>query len=58
MLGDCDPDVRDTPSGFLATTPAWFPYRIGTTGATREDAEANFRVALLAWRELGKKRGR
>lgn len=51
-LRPCEPDLRDTPSGWLASSPPDYPYRIGVVGQTEEEARRRFVVALAAWSEL------
>jgi predicted RNase H-like HicB family nuclease len=52
MRGLCEPEIRETPAGWMAYSPPDFPYRIGVVGETREEARGRFTDALEAWREL------
>lgn len=52
----CGPDVRRTPSGYLATTPREHPYRIGVIGDDKEEAKRRFVRALAFWEELSQRR--
>jgi hypothetical protein len=51
-LRPCEPNLRRTPSGWLATTPRDHPYRIGVTGSTKDDALRRFVAEFAAWEEL------
>jgi hypothetical protein len=50
---DVAPVLRNTPGGWLATTPpdAGFP-RIGVMGDTADDATARYRVERAKWLAL------
>jgi hypothetical protein len=52
MLNSCEPEIRESAIGWLATTPSAHEYRIGTVGRTRQEAVDRFHSALDAWREL------
>lgn len=51
-LSPCEPDVREARSGWLATTPPEYPYRIGVVGGDPDEARERFQAALDAWRTL------
>jgi hypothetical protein len=48
----CEPDIKETVTGWLAVTPPDYPYRIGVVGNTVEEAQRRFVAALAAWEEL------
>ncbi len=52
MLCVCEPDVRPCPVGYLATTPADHPYRIGVVGVDADQARRRFAAEFAAWEEL------
>jgi hypothetical protein len=52
MIRPCEPVVTEAAVGWLAVTPRDHPYRIGTVGDSRVEAERRFRAAFLAWEEL------
>lgn len=51
-LDPCEPELRETSSGWLASSPPEYPYRIGVLGRTPQDAECRFQEALANWGEL------
>jgi hypothetical protein len=48
----CEPVIRSARSGYSATTPNEYPYRIGVVGTTEADARERFGDALAAWTDL------
>lgn len=48
----CEPDINQAASGWLATTPADHPYRIGVVGQDPDEARRRFVAAFAAWEEL------
>lgn len=46
------PDVRETPTGWLAVSERGSGLSIGVVGATAEAAVANFEAALKEWARL------
>lgn len=48
----CEPEVYEAAIGWLATTPADHPYRIGVVGGSEEEARRRFVAAMAAWEEL------
>jgi hypothetical protein len=52
MEWTCEPEIRQSVAGWLATTPASHAFRIGVLGDTREQAESRFRDALTRWEVL------
>jgi hypothetical protein len=48
----CEPRVRESRSGWLATTPRDHPYRIGVVGSTEEEARRRFEIEFAAWEDL------
>jgi len=54
----CEPDVRESPGGWLAASPADYPYRIGVLGDDRDEARRKFVAALDAWEELHERAAR
>jgi hypothetical protein len=51
-LRPCEPNLRRSPTGWLATTPRDHPYRIGVTGSTEDEALRRFVAEFAAWEEL------
>lgn len=48
----CEPEVRTSRAGWMATTPTDHPWRIGVVGASEEEARRRFSYAFAAWEEL------
>lgn len=48
----CEPDVMPIAAGWIATTPADHPYRIGVVGDDADQARRRFDAAFAAWEEL------
>ena len=48
----CKPVMRSISAGWLAASPPEYPYRIGVTGSSQEEALRLFAEAVTAWREL------
>lgn len=48
----CRPVIRRAAGGYLALAPDDFPYRIGVTGGTVDQANRRFEEALARWRVL------
>jgi hypothetical protein len=51
-LRTCEPDIRPSRSGIMATAPRDFPYRIGVVGQDEDEARRRFTAAWEAWSEL------
>lgn len=51
-LRPCEPHLRQTATGWLAATPADYPYRIGVEGSSDDEARRRFAAAFAAWDEL------
>ena len=51
-LRRCEPIVRETRIGYLATTPLDHSHRIGAAGGIAEEAIRRFWIAFEAWEEL------
>jgi hypothetical protein len=52
MIPACDPVVRESAVGWLATTPTEHPYRIGVVGRDEDDAREQFGIAFAGWEVL------
>lgn len=48
----CEPRLLESPLGWLAVSPADYPYRIGVVADDPAEARRRFAAALEAWAEL------
>jgi hypothetical protein len=51
-MSPCEPELRESSSGWLASSPPEYPYRIGVVGGSPDEARDLFQDALDAWGEL------
>ena len=49
---DPKPVIRPVRMGYLANTPATFPYRIAVIARTEAEARCQFELELCSWKEL------